>query len=64
MKKYIFEIYLRYAQKHKLQLCSLSVLHFLAASIQVPRKGGTKKRISIKKAVISQIKDSLTKKEK
>lgn len=43
MKKYKFEIYIRYAQKHRLQLCSLSVLHFLAASIQVPRKEGKKK---------------------
>lgn len=32
-----FYINVRHVEKHILQLCSLAVLHFLVASIQVPK---------------------------
>lgn len=54
MKNIIFEKYFKYAQRHKLQLCSLTVLHFSTTSIQVPRGRERKNEKSIRKAVISQ----------
>lgn len=55
MKNFIFEMHFKYAQRHKLRLCSLTVLHFSATRIQVPRGRGTKNEKSIRKAFISRI---------